>query len=107
MNTIIKTGAEEILVRYEDPQDGLHGTHCWDEDLGYVITVHHRQGSHAAAMTLLHEVLHNIDDRYGLDLEEQGVATLEQALADLIDRNPVIMTTLVETLASRPPTQEP
>ena len=40
------------------------------------------------AQTLLHEMIHIIDNRFGLSLSESKTRTLEQAFASLIRENP-------------------
>lgn len=40
-------------------------------------------------LTLLHELLHAIDDVYDIGLSEQGVRILEQSLGALVRDNPV------------------
>lgn len=48
--------------------------------------------------TFFHEVLHLVDEAYGLDLEERGVRTLETALMALFAQNPSVLPTLMEGL---------
>ena len=46
-------------------------------------------------MALLHEILHALDDQFGLELGESGVACLETALILLADANPTEIGTIL------------
>ncbi|MCP3994008.1 MAG: hypothetical protein GY722_02945 [bacterium] len=52
--------------------------------------------------TMLHEVLHVLDDCYGLQLGERGVLALECSLTSLIQENPGFVQALLENCAKVP-----
>jgi len=50
--------------------------------------------------TFFHEILHLIDEDYGLELEERGVRTLEAALMGFFSANPTVLPVLQAGLSN-------
>lgn len=101
----ILLGAQRVEVLCNEKFDDADGESTHGE------TRHHPTGGpsiHLAAgpedltpatvSTFFHEVLHLIDEAYGLELDERGVRTLESALMAFFAQNPSVLPTLQEGL---------
>lgn len=75
----------EVHKKLKDGQQELDGKVSYSPPK---ICVKEDQGPQDFQGTLLHEILHVIDDCYGLGLGEQGVVTLETVLMTVILENP-------------------
>lgn len=101
---LLKSGAEEIPV-YEAARPSVpgesrsgHGYFCWCEALGSHVIAVTAPTTRQGAMTLVHEILHAIDDRYGFELEEPGVRALEQLLCESFARNPDLWRDVIDRM---------
>jgi len=58
-------------------------------------------------LTVLHEVLHCIDDQYEIGLSEQGIRILEQSLACIVHDNPELTLGWVKRITKPCPSTAP
>lgn len=84
-NSSFKAGSRTVLVKV-DPDHEHDGSYLTDKGKRQII-ISDPENYEA----LLHEMLHVVDDDFGLGLKEEGVRALETALATLIHDNPRFM----------------
>ena len=104
----IRCGVQTIRVEVAQLADqGLFG--CYNQYPTPVIQVSQDLPVRDQLQTLFHELLHHVDDSYGLALGEKKIRSLEQVIMSLIQDNPGLWDQLVQAFGRRsaedPPTR--
>jgi len=99
----IRVGANNIPV-YLDPQlrdEGLFAKYEENPDFptGFRIRLVRPPKDLIGAQAYIHEILHALDESYGLELGEPGVRTYEQLLCCLFRDNPKTLNNLLKRCA--------
>jgi hypothetical protein len=102
----LRLGAATVRVEEErDLKDQNNEVHGYSEELkdvsrdDWLIRLESQLHPRAKALTLLHEMLHVIDDSNGLGLGESKIRKLEQALGQAFRDNPIHLGQMVRDLA--------